>query len=304
MLRSPHCASSSVCLPCVQIAEAASFVARAATLKKHGAAAAASATAAASSASSSSSSAVPAAPEGSSSSSTAEEAAAPAVAAAAAAVPETAAPVAAAAPAPAITWKGAPLLNVETKISYGARKRLEWLARREKKLVAKSAGGGKGGKKAAPSSSSSSAAPTAAAAAGGDDEAGDDDEEVAGDDEAAGDGAADASGDAAAAASSAMGSKRPRAEEGGKPAFVRTLVPGLVLKVTGIGPSASRDSLNNYANALGHSVKFIEMAPTHAFMRFASVEAAAAVAGDLSKEGNANAQKATGGETPAAAVIA
>ena len=82
--------------------------------------------------------------------------------------------------------------------------------------------------------------------------------------------------------------------------FVRQLYPGLIVKVTGVGASATHDSLSGYVSSLGQTVKFVELSSVAtdgvAFLRLPTAEAAIVVAADLANEGNANAQKAAGSD--------
>jgi hypothetical protein len=145
-------------------------------------------------------------------------------------------------------YGGVPLVNVETKTAYVTRKKAEILERRAKKMADKT--------------TTKAAAVGARAAKGG------------------AEGAAKAEGgeDAGEAASSSSSSSSAAAAEGGAPkagekrAFDRTVTPGVLVKVAGLGPAATRDALTAYLNGLGDGVqaKYVDMdlANASAIVRF------------------------------------
>lgn len=121
-------------------------------------------------------------------------------------------------------YGGVPLVNVETKTAYVARKKAEILERRAKKMGDKT---------------------TAKAAAVG--------ARVAAEaKEGEGEGSSSSSSSSAAAEAPKAGEKR---------AFDRTITPGVLVKVTGLGPAATRDALSAYFAGLGEGVqaKYVDM---------------------------------------------
>ncbi|RYY32414.1 hypothetical protein EON62_05400, partial [archaeon] len=93
---------------------------------------------------------------------------------------------------------------------------------------------------------------------------------------------------------------KAEAEEAATRKFEKTMTPNVILKIDGLGPSASQDSLQIYLNSLGDvSVKFVEVdaASNSAHVRFENEESARKAL-EAVNTANANAQKATGTEKP------
>ena len=219
-----------------------------------------------------------------------------------ASVAEAQAFVAAAAAGTAV-WPGLDkLARVETKQAYAQRKRKEFSEKREKRAAA---GGSKGGSKGAK-------APAAS----------------------------DATGAATADAASASTAAAPATLLSGR-VFNKEIVHGVIVRISGLGPSASQEGLLTYllatvaapAAAAGDGsdapaavaeapvapdrkrgrdehvrrsvVKFVDVdaATATAHVRFEDAASAAAAAAELSRTGNANAARAMGAEDAVAVVL-
>jgi hypothetical protein len=88
--------------------------------------------------------------------------------------------------------------------------------------------------------------------------------------------------------------------------FERTLRPGLIVRVTGVGAAATRDAFQAYLSTLPQQApaKFVEIdnASKTAYLRFEAPEGAAAAATAL-QTNDANVQRAVGSDASASSVL-